>query len=315
LDVVTLGETMVLLCPEVGTSLEHSTLFTKRIAGAESNVAIGLSRLGHHVAWISQLGDDGFGRFILKTLRGEGVDVSAVGVDEIRNTGVFFKDPSSIYSSNVHYYRANSAASAITVDSNMFPVFDSSRIFHVTGITPALSQSAKEVMFSLVHRAKRNGMKITFDPNYRSKLWSLENALPVLRELSRQSDIVLPAYEEGRLITGEGTPEKIATWFLENGAHAAIVKLGPQGAYYNNGEETGYVEGFHVPFIDEIGAGDAFVAGFLSGVLDGLQIEQATRRACALGAIAVCGPGDYEMLPYRKQLNSFLSQKSRDTMR
>lgn len=310
MDVVTLGESMVLLTPEDGLSLEDTVMFRKRLAGAESNVSIGLARLGHRVGFISRVGNDGFGRFITKTLRGEGVDVSAVRVDNHHLTGVFFKEKSVLYGTTVQYYRRNSPASAISIDDINLSLFDQAKHFHLTGITPALSQTNRETVFALLERAKSKGIQISFDPNIRLKLWSQEEAVSTLRKISSYADIALPGIEEGLLLTGQDDPEKIAEWFLQQGCKLVVVKLGSEGAYYQTTRESGRVNGFNVTLVDEVGAGDAFAAGLLSGTLDGLDVQEAVQRACALGAIAVCGKGDYETLPRREELAEFLTGKT-----
>ncbi|WAH38031.1 sugar kinase [Alicyclobacillus dauci] len=311
MDVVTIGETMVLLTPDDSGSLEQAVTFTKHLAGAESNVSIALARLGHHVSWLSKVGADGFGRYILKTLRGEGVDVSRVVIDESRSTGVFFKETSPFYGTSVQYYRENSAASEIRNEDVDRSLLHDARVFHVTGVTPALSLVNRKTLVSLLEEARRQEIRISFDPNIRYKLWSIDEAIPVLHELATYADIVLPGLDEGKVLTGQTTPEGIADWFLSRGCELVVVKLGPQGAYYQTVHERGYVDGFEVTLVDEVGAGDAFAAGLLSGLLDNLKTDDSVRRACALGAMAVCGKGDYETLPRRRELMAFMTGKSK----
>lgn len=315
MDVVTIGESMVLLEPEDGESLEQATRLRKHVAGAESNVAIAMARLGHVVCWMSKVGADGFGRYVVKTIRGEGVDVSRVIVDNRRSTGVFFKEYSSIYGTNVQYYRAHSAASEMfkaEVDSS---ILQSARMLHVTGITPALSQVNRDTIMDLLEEARRCGTFVSFDPNFRKKLWGVHEALPTLAAMANYADVALPGMEEGQLLTNQRTPEGVAEWFLDKGSKAVVVKLGPEGAFFQTEDDKGYVKGFAVAMVDEIGAGDAFAAGFLSGLLDALDIREAVRRACALGAIAVCGRGDYETLPNRDELAAFMAQEASITKR
>ncbi|WP_067623066.1 sugar kinase [Alicyclobacillus acidiphilus] len=310
MDVVTVGESMVLLEPEDGESLEHATRFRKRVAGAESNVAIALARLGHRVSWISKVGADGFGRYVTKTIRGEGVDVSGVLVDGQKSTGVFFKEHSPAHGRNVQYYRAHSAASEMDKSEIDSSVMQSARVFHVTGITPALSLANRNMILALLEEARHFGVLISFDPNIRQKLWPLGKAIPTLAEMANYADVVLPGLDEGEMLTNQTTPEGIAEWFVARGSQIVVVKLGRQGAYFQTENERGYVPGFAVTEVDEIGAGDAFAAGLLSGLLDSLDIREAVLRACALGAIAVCGRGDYETLPNREELSEFMSRRA-----
>lgn len=313
--VITFGESMVLMDPDRSGRLEHVHSFEKRIAGAESNVAIALSRLGHRVSWISRLGKDPLGLGIYRGLRGEGVDVSGVIFDETRPTGVYFKERKTYGATGVYYYRAGSAASALTTADLDWEWWQGAQILFVTGITPALSASCREAVFAAVDAAREQGMTVVFDPNYRGKLWSKKEAGPVLRKIAAKSDVVLPGVGEGSLITGSDEPAAIASALRSLGVKQVVVKLGPEGAWYCTPEKEGKVSGFSVQQVDEVGAGDAFAAGYLSGMLDGLVVAESVQRACAMGALAVTGTGDYENLPDREELEWFLSGSGEETRR
>lgn len=306
---------MVLMDPDRNGPLEHVHRFEKRMAGAESNFAVAVSRLGHRVAWISRLGKDPLGLGIYRNLRGEGVDVSGVIFDDSRPTGLYFKERKGEGGTRVYYYRAGSAASALTPGDVRPERWSGARILFVTGITPALSDSCREAVFSAVDEARNHGVSVVFDPNYRAKLWGEDEAGPILREIAAKSDIVLPGVNEGRLMTGSDDPEVIASTLVGLGAGQVVVKLGPEGAWYRAGGEKGKVKGFSVRQVDEVGAGDAFAAGYVSGLLDGLPTPEAVRRACAMGALAVTGPGDYENLPLREELERFMSGTGKETLR
>jgi 2-dehydro-3-deoxygluconokinase len=307
MDVITLGETMILLTPKSIGPLDTVYEFHKGLAGAESNVAIGLSRLGHQVAWISKLGSDSFGRFIYKTLRGEGIDVSHVIFDETRPTGVFFKEFMGDGRTNTLYYRKDSAASSLEPQDIPLSKYSDAKYLLITGITPALSEGNRNTVFQVIEQAHTLGIQVVFDPNIRHKLWPISESQPVLQRIASLSDIVLPGLQEGAILTGEETVEGIADAFIQNGANTVVIKLGPKGAYYQTPSEKGNVPAFPVRVINEVGAGDAFTAGFLSGMLDRLPLHDAVRRACALGALAVTGIGDYECLPSRSDLEDFIS--------
>jgi 2-dehydro-3-deoxygluconokinase len=307
LDVVTFGETMVLFSPEQFLPLEYNHKFMKQIGGAESNVAIGLQRLGHSVGWFSKLGDDPFGRYIHKFVRGEGVDTSRCLYTDEAPTGLFFKEKKSPTNIKVYYYRKNSAASLITKDEIDEEYIASAKILHVTGITPALSSSSQEAVFYAMDIAKKHGVKIVFDPNIRLKLWSEEEARPVLAEMAKLADVILPGLDEGELITGKTTPEEIAEALSFDGGKTVIVKLGDRGAYYHTANEKGYVDGFHVSqIVDPVGAGDGFAAGVISGILRNDPISAAVRRGNAVGAIVVGVNGDVEGLPSREEVEQMI---------
>ena len=306
LDVVTFGETMVLFNPEQMLPLEYNHKFLKQIGGAESNVAIGLQRLGHTVGWFSKLGDDPFGRYIHKFVRGEGVDTSRCIYTNEAPTGIFFKEKRSATDIRVFYYRKNSAASLITPEDLDEEYIASAKILHVTGITPALSQTARESVFRAMEMAKKHNVKIVFDPNLRLKLWSKEEAKEVLLEMSKRADIILPGLDEGELMTGKKTPEEIANDLSFDGNKLIVIKLGDKGAYYQTDNEQGYVKGFSAQVVDPVGAGDGFAAGVISGILREEPLAQAVKRGNAVGAIVVGVNGDVEGLPTNEEVEQMI---------
>lgn len=310
LDVVTLGETMVLMTPEVSGPIRYVNKFIKQIGGAESNFAIGIVRLGHRAGWISKLGNDEFGKYILSFIRGEGVDTSRVKFDPEAPTGVYFKERREYGESKVYYYRRGSAASRLTPEDLDPDYIGSAKYLHLTGITPALSELCYQTVKKAIKIAKSRGVKITFDPNIRLKLWNKERAREVIMELAAQADIVLPGLSEGEILVGEKEPEKIAAKFLELGVGTVVVKMGKQGAYYATTSENKFVPGFPIEkVVDPIGAGDGFAAGFVAGLLKGYSLEKAIKLANAVGAIATTVIGDVEGLPTIDEVLVFLGEK------
>jgi 2-dehydro-3-deoxygluconokinase len=311
LDVVTFGETMVLFQANEYLPIEYIHQFQKQIGGAESNVAIGLSRLGHTVGWFSKLGQDPFGRYIQKFIRGEGVDTSSCLYTKEAPTGVFFKEKRSAEDINVFYYRKNSAASFLAPEDLNEDYIASAKILHITGITPALSDTAKESVFAAIKIAKKHGLTIVFDPNLRLKLWSKEAAQETCREIAQFSDVILPGFDEGELITGKTTPEEIASELIGSQDKVVIIKLGSRGAYYQTSQKSGYVAGFPVKqVVDPVGAGDGFAAGIISGLLRNDSLEETVKRANAIGAIVVGVHGDVEGLPTNEEITGYLSNDS-----
>ena len=304
MDVVTIGESMVLFTPDSIGSLTFASKFDKTIGGAESNVAIALARLGHQVGWISSLGKDDFGIYIRNMIRGEGVDTSQVKFLEDYPTAVFFKERKMAGEPNVFYYRKNSATSQMTPQDIEEDFIAKAKYLHITGITPALSTSCLDTIMHSIKLAKKHGLTIIFDPNIRLKLWGREEAALVLRDIANKCDIVLPGIDEGELLTGETEPEEIASEFLQNDTSVVIVKLGKKGAYYATAEESGYVDGIQLEqVVDPIGAGDGFAAGFISGMISGLSISEAVQRANAVASFALTVPGDAEGYPYLHQID------------
>lgn len=309
MDVVTFGETMVLFVPQSNGQLRFVSQFSKTIGGAESNVAIALARLGHNVSWLSRLGNDEFGLFIRNYIRGEGVDTTNVIFDSEKPTAVFFKERRASGDPNVYYYRMNSAASSLSPYDIKEEFIKGSKYLHITGITAALSKSAREAIHFAITIAKENGVKIVFDPNIRLKLWSRNKARKELMEIAKRSDIVLPGLDEGEILTGEKMPEKIASALLQGSCQTVVIKLGAKGAYFATLSNSEYVSGYKVEtIIDTAGAGDGFAAGFLSGQLRGLSLFDSVQLANRIGAFALSSEGDVEGYPYWEEINSTKEQ-------
>ena len=189
MDVVTIGETMVLFTPESTGLMRYANQFSRKFGGSESNVAIGLSRLGHDVGWISRVGNDEFGKAMVSFIRGEGVDVSEVKLDNQNPTGLYFKELRQANDVRIKYYRKGSAASHMTSKDLNEDYMKHTKYLHLSGITPALSESCYEMMNEAVRIAKKHQIKIIFDPNLRKSLWTEEKARNVLLEFVRKSDI------------------------------------------------------------------------------------------------------------------------------
>ncbi len=303
-DVVTFGETMVLFAPGERDRLEFAPACYASIGGAESNCAIGLARLGHSVCWVSRVGSDPFGSRVLKTLRGECVDVSCVEVAPNEPTGIMFKEPGPGNTSRIFYYRRNSAAAALR--SEPFESLKAKYLF-VTGITPALSDSNRALTFQLVDRFRAAGAKVVFDPNMRFRLWKADQARPVFLELAKKCDILIPSLAEAEILTGFTGHEHVSMLdaLLDLGPSQVILKAGDKGAWYADGKKRGFCPCFPATEIDPVGAGDAFCAGLISGLLDGCSLPQAVTRGAALGAFCVSTFGDYQGLPDRAALEAF----------
>jgi sugar/nucleoside kinase (ribokinase family) len=307
IDVFTFGETMVLFQPEQMLPLEYIHQFPKQIGGAESNVAIGLTRLGHSVGWFSKLGEDPFGRYIHKYVRGEGVDTSSCLFTDRAQTGIFFKEKRSAEDVNVYYYRKDSAASLMEPTDLNEQYISQAKILHITGITPALSDSCYKTVLAAIDIAKRNKMTIVFDPNLRLKLWDAEKAKNVFNEIASHADVILPGLDEGQFMTGKTTVEDVADTLMGDEARTIIIKLGSKGAYLQTKGEKTYIEGFPVhQVVDPVGAGDGFAAGIISGLLRNVPLPLVVKRANAIGAIVVGVNGDVEGLPTIKEVERFM---------
>jgi 2-dehydro-3-deoxygluconokinase len=300
-EVVTFGETMALFVTEPARRLRGARTFARSIAGAESNVAIGLARLGRRAGWFGRVGDDPLGHALLDTLRGEGVDTSRAVVDADGPTGVLIRDRPTERRIDVLYYRAGSAGgrlAAADVDADYVVGAD---LLHVTGITPALGDGPRAATRRAVEVAREHGVAVSFDPNLRTKLWDAEEAARVLVQLV-DADVVLAGLEEAEALSGRAGAEAAAGWFLDGGADLVVVKLGVDGAWATDGERSWAAPAHPVTVVDPVGAGDAFAAGFVYGLLDGRPPSAAVEVAHVVAARALRGTGDWETLPRREEL-------------
>ncbi|MBP2663283.1 MAG: 2-dehydro-3-deoxygluconokinase [Firmicutes bacterium] len=313
-QIITIGESMVMMVADQSDSLQFVTSYTRKIAGAESNVAIGLARLGHDVGWISAIGDDPFGTYIRNTIRGEGVDTSQVQILTEYPTGMLVKERNEIGDPKVFYYRRGSAASHITLDMVDESYFTNAKILHITGIFPALSENCRETLLQAVRLAKKQGAMVTFDPNIRLKLWNKDEARVTLRKLASLSDLIMPGRKEAEILIGTGDWDQVKEYFHNAGNRYIVMKDGPDGAFYSHQEgcevvEAGYAKGFPVRrVVDTVGAGDGFAVGILSALMEGLSLKQAVTRGNAIGSLAVTVQGDVEGYPTRHQLEEYLAE-------
>ena len=296
LQLTTLGEALVVMDPVSRGLLRHVGGFEKNLGGAELNVAVGLSRLGHRAGWAGSLGDDEFGKEILAFARGEGVDVSGAILDPEAPTGLYFKEWRALGQLRVYYYRAGAAASRMRFEELDLDHLLSGEILHLTGITPALSESCHDLVERLVAEANERGVTVSFDVNVRWKLFEGRDPRKILGPLAARADLVFLSDEEAELLFGGSDPASIQE--ARPGTRAATVVVhGAEGAFAV--EEGGVFEkaSYGVSVVDTVGAGDAFVAGFLSGRLRGWGTEECLDIGNACGACAVTVPGDSRSLP------------------
>ena len=306
LDIITFGEAMMLLVADQPGPLEQTQAFHKRTAGAETNVAIGLARLGLQVGWARRLGTDSMGRYLLAAMAGEGIDCSHVVCDATQKTGFQFKGQVNDGSDPpVEYHRTGSAASHMSPSDIDETWLLSARHLHATGVFAAISSTTLPAARKTMDLMRAAGRTVSFDPNLRPSLWATpEKMREAINDLSTRANWVLPGLEEGRFLTGEQTPEGIARFYRQRGAQLVVVKLGSEGAFYDSQDGSGYVAGVPVStVVDTVGAGDGFAVGVISALLDGLSVPDAVRRGTWIGARAVQVLGDSEGLPTRAELN------------
>ncbi|MEU2613669.1 sugar kinase [Micromonospora sp. NPDC007271] len=313
-DLLTFGEALVSL--RSAGPLAASGPLTPHLAGAECNVAIGVSRLGHRAAFVGRVSDDELGGFLLRQLRAESVDVARVTRDPERSAGLMFLERRTADLTRVIYQRAGSAGSALRVDDLRPALAAGPRVLHLTGITPALSDTAREATEWAAETAARAGALVCLDVNYRAKLWSREAARGVLAPLTDHVSVVVASADELDLVGAPGADEPaVVASLLDRGVSTVLVKLGGDGARAYTRDGCRHAAALPVTAVDTVGAGDAFTAGYLSGHLDGLDLAGRLRRAVTLGAFAVAGHGDWECLPRRDELSLLDSRQPGDTIR
>lgn len=307
--ILLVGEPMGLFIAQNKGHLDEVTGYSMALAGAEFNVAIGMRRLNHEVGYLTKLGNDPFGKLIVKIMNKNDISTELITFTDDRTTGFMLKSMVEAGDPEIFYYRKNSAASTLCgkdVENLDFSQYDA---IHMTGITPALTDSTREATEVLWKKARQNNMMFSFDPNLRPQLWGdKDKMIHYMNDMAGKSDIFLPGINEAKILLGESDPEKIAQTYLGMGAKMVIVKLGGKGAYYATSSECGYVEGFPVSkIVDTVGAGDGFAAGVLTALKEKLPLKEAVRRGNAVGAIQVMSRGDNDGLPTVKELNDFMN--------
>ena len=303
------GEAMALFIAQEEAPLEEVVHWESAVAGAELNVAIGLARLGHSVSYLTALGDDSFGRMIRAFLKKNGIGGELAFTDSKRQTGFMLKGKVSRGDPPIQYFRKGSAASALG-ETETASCLDGKEggFLHMTGIFPALSEQTLAASEDLMRRAREKGMTVTFDPNLRPQLWPDEETMTrTLNRLAGYADVFLPGVKEGKLLCGEDTPEGIASYYLDRGVKAVVVKTGAQGAYGATREERFQEPTFRAEtIVDTVGAGDGFAAGVLSAMAEGLPLREWVRRGNAIGTLQIMSVGDNTGLPDREQLQHFM---------
>lgn len=293
---LTFGESMAAFSTEKG-KLRHANTVNVGVAGSESSVAIGVSRLGVTAAWSGRVGADEPGSLVLSRLREEDVDVSGARTDHEAPTGLMLKDFRAADSTRLAYYRHGSAGSRLSAEDLSEDEIREAGVLHLSGITPALSETAADAAFAAAEVAREAGVPVSFDVNYRYALWPPSDARDVLRDLVGLADVVFAGDDEARVLGLEGSAEELAAALADLGPEQVLVTLGPRGAVAELGGSRYDVPVYPVRAVDPEGAGDAFVAGYLAELLRDAPPERRVRTAAACGAFAASVAGDTDALP------------------
>jgi 2-dehydro-3-deoxygluconokinase len=310
-EVIAVGECLVAFRPERTGPLFSASTFEAHIAGAEATVCVGLRRLDHNAALIGRVGCDGLGELVLRELRAEDVDVRGVRTDDHACTGIQVRENRGFGSSEFLYYRSDSAGSRLSPEDvyRHEALIAEAKWLHLTGITPALSPTAREAILVAAELAASHGTAISFDINMRSKLWAdLDEARKTFRELAGRSDVLFAGEGEAELMVGDGSIESVGSRLLSvvRPGGSVVVKLGKEGAVsFAHDREMCVGHAAEVDRVrDTVGAGDAFVAGYLSARLDLLDECAGLERAHLCAAYAISSYGDTAGLPHREEIGS-----------
>lgn len=297
-DVVTIGEGLACLSAPGQQLVRDVPCLVKSFGGAELNTAIGLARLGVAVRWVSRVGADPFGDELLELLVREGVDTTFVQRCSGRTTGLMVKQRLSAHESHVEYYRNGSAATTMTPKDLDGGAVTGARLLHLTGVALAVGPGPRETLASALDHAKRAGLTVTFDPNYRHRLWGPDEARSAYLAVLPQVNHLLCNETEAELLTGETDATLALARLVALGPRTVVIKRGARGA-------VALVEGVHYEvsaapapsLVDTVGAGDAFNAGWITGALDALDTRASLQLAAWAAARVVQHEGDYEGFP------------------
>ncbi|MFJ2606645.1 sugar kinase [Streptomyces sp. NPDC091279] len=296
-DVVTLGESMVTFLPSRPGRLADVPSFERAIGGAESNVACALAAAGHSVRWVSRVGADGFGDHLIERIASYGVDTRAVRRDPARPTGVYFRTAEDRAGDGheVAYYRAGSAASAMSTANLDLTAVRAARVLHLSGITAALSADCRALLTALTAPGEERPL-VSFDVNHRAGLWpDAAEAGAVLLGLARRADLVLVGADEALEVWGLDGAEAVRRALPE--PRTLVVKDGAHGATVHDEHGVTFVPAPRVDVVAAVGAGDAFAAGYLSATLRGLPVRDRLRHGHLMAAAALTTPGDLAVPP------------------
>ncbi|WP_125763093.1 sugar kinase [Companilactobacillus hulinensis] len=309
---LTIGEPLIVFSSEdLNAGLMDAKHFTKYLAGAELNVAVGVSRLGIESKYITAIGNDPLGQSIKHEIEQNGIQTNYVETKDDYWTGFYMKQRVDKGDPEIFYYRKNSAASHYCA-SNLDKInFDNVGLVHCSGIMAGISEAGYESVERLLELADSKSIVTTYDPNIRLQLWPNEREMiRKLNYLASKATIVMPGIHEGERLVGTDDPEAIADFYLNqsNTTQAVVIKAGPKGAYVKTRDDAlQLIGGYKVDnVVDTVGAGDGFAVGFISGLLEEIGMRNSIKRACAIGALAVQDAGDSDGYPTRPELEKFM---------
>lgn len=309
-QIVALGEPMLEFNATESGSLHNVRNYEVGYGGDTSNFCIAASRLGASTGYVTRLGSDEFGEIFMDLWRSEGIDTSHVIIEPGGVTGIYFIARSET-SHSFTYYRKDSAASHLSPDDVPVETIQRAKIFHTSGITQAISNSACDATFYGMEVARKAGVLVSYDPNLRLRLWSRDRARAIVNESIRRANFVFPSLEDARTLTGKEDPEQIAALLLNMGPQVVALKLGADGALLATADGMIHLKPHRLDAVDTTGAGDAFVGAFLSGLLRGKSHEESARFANAAAALTTRGWGAVNPIPTLAEVEQWLETQVR----
>ena len=310
MDVVTIGDGMITFDPATKGPLRFVNTFERKIGGAELNVMLGCARLGLQAGWISRLGKDEFGRHIVNTVRGEGVDISEVHLMDGYATSLNFKEVQESGEGRTFYYRVPSPTETLSPELLPFDYIRKAKVLHMTGVFCAILEQNRAITLRALECAKENGVTVSFDPNIRLRLWSKEQARETILTYLPFVDHLLVSKEELELLFDTKDEQEILTHLGRFDFKEVVMKDGQDGAFALVSGKWLHVPGVKVAkVVDTVGAGDGFDSGYLYGLLQEWPLEERLVFANAIGAMVVQVNGDNEGLPYLEDVESFLGKR------
>lgn len=304
-DIVAIGEAMIEFTRRNDVGDEDEIFYKFGFGGDTSNAIIAAARQGASAGYITSLGNDPFAKTLLNIWQSEDVDVSTINLNPNSPTGIYFIDPVPD-GHKYTYFRKNSAASLMTENDLPLEYIANAQILHVSGISLATSQSARNAIFKAIQHAKENGTKVSIDTNLRLKLWSLDTAKTIIHKAMQDIDIALPSYDDATLLTGYDNPIDIIKFYEDLGANIVVLKMGSKGCRLLANQVQYEIASFPVKALDSTAAGDTFCGAFLAELLRANNPRMAAQYACTAAAICVTKYGAVNAIPTRKDVEKLL---------
>jgi len=302
IDIISIGECLIELSTDETLSLAET--LHKYYGGDTINTAITAARLGSKVGYITRLGNDHFKDFLLETWQGENLDINYVRLVDGSN-GVYFISRLPSGEKQVAYYRKRSAGSTLSVDDIPEEYIERASIVYSTGVTQAISDSARNAVKKAFAVAKEKGCQVAYDPNYRFQMWSANEAKEALEEIIDYVDIILLNYRhDAERIYGISSPDKIIKQFWDMGVTTVAVKTGQEGCSVGYNGEINHLPSCISDMVDTTGAGDTFNGAFLHGTVAGYTPFEAAKLASITACMQIQGLGAIKSIPQKDQVYS-----------